>query len=322
MVILLQLYVHDEQFVADALAHQSTQLALLFVDPDVLDHVGGEVVEHDGAVFLEKVLAVEQEAFHLFPVDKDAAVVLQFRTGQLADEGIEHGTFLELEGIGVVDDGVAAHVELYLGGLDDGLVQLHLARSTFHDDRVVQDGLFALPQFVDAVGPGDRFVSFFFQVEDVCSRLGERGYEDGAQVGYFGVGNDGPFEHQDAVLRQQLRLYAHQWLARHVVQHLAIEYVVFFLHHVIYREQGLLLGMGVHGQKEEKESEKGVFHGFFKCVCVDFHLFYAGQKATPCPRQNALSDNGSTACPPCGKGTKISAKWMAVSYCEGPLPTQ
>ena len=163
LVVLLQLYVHHQHLVANVFSHQFAQSSHFVVNPDVLHHIGGEVFEHDGAVFLEEILAVKQQTFHLFAVDEDASVILQLRARQLADERIQHRTFLQLESISVVDDRIAAKIKLHLRGLDDRLVQFHLARGTFHDNRVVQDGHFALSQFVYLVGSRNGFIPVFAQ---------------------------------------------------------------------------------------------------------------------------------------------------------------
>ena len=93
-VLLLQPDVHHQLLVAHVAAYHFAQAPRLVVHLHGLHGVGGQVVEHDGAVAPEEVLAVEQQALHVAPVDEDASVVLQLHARQLADEGVEHGAFL------------------------------------------------------------------------------------------------------------------------------------------------------------------------------------------------------------------------------------
>ncbi len=132
VVLPFQVHVHHVGLVAEFLVEHLPAQTRLVIDLHLLDHVGGQVVEHDLAVFGEEVLAVKQQALHILAVDIDAAVVLQFHAGQLTDESVEHASLGELEGIGVEDERVALVVELDLRCLDLHLAEAHRLGCTLH----------------------------------------------------------------------------------------------------------------------------------------------------------------------------------------------
>ena len=114
-VFLLQLHIHDVVLVVLLVAAQPLGLLGEFVvDLHFLHGVGRQVVEHHGVVASEELLAVEQQALHELAIVVDLSVLLQFHARHLLDEGIEHGAFSKLEGIGIVDQRVATIVEHHL----------------------------------------------------------------------------------------------------------------------------------------------------------------------------------------------------------------
>ena len=132
VVLLLQVYIHHEGLVAKLLVDHLSAQTRLVIDLHILHHVGGQIVEHDLAVLGEEVLTVEEQTLHIFAVDIDAAVVLQFHAGQLTDKSIKHAAFGELERVGVEHEGVAFVVELHLRGLDHHLAELDSLGRTLH----------------------------------------------------------------------------------------------------------------------------------------------------------------------------------------------
>ena len=75
-------------------------------------------------------------------VHRDLPILRQRHAGQLSYERIKHGTLGEIEGIGIVDNGIAVHHHLYFRGLHQHLGQYveRLAQA----DIVVQDCTFAV----------------------------------------------------------------------------------------------------------------------------------------------------------------------------------
>ena len=116
-VFPFQAYVHDQFFITGLLSEKFAEFPVFVVHFHVLDRVGRQVFEHDGRFAFEKILSVEQQVFHVTPVDEDAPVVFQFHARKLADERTEHGAFGQLERVGVVGHRVAARIYLYLRGL-------------------------------------------------------------------------------------------------------------------------------------------------------------------------------------------------------------
>ena len=123
-VFFFQAHVHHVVFLVHVVAQGLAALGGGFVHLELFDGVVRQVVEHDAVVALIEILAVEQEVVELAAVDKDFAIAVEGGAGQLADEVAEHGTFGQVEGIGVVHHGVAAHHHLDLRGLHQGLAQL------------------------------------------------------------------------------------------------------------------------------------------------------------------------------------------------------
>ena len=123
-ILAFELDVHHQLAFIHLAAQKFAGFALLIVHLHPVHHVGGQVVEQHGVVVLEEVAPVEQEALHLLAVDEYLAVGSELCPRQLADEAVEHRAFLKLEGIGIVDKGVALAVELDLGGRHLGFAQL------------------------------------------------------------------------------------------------------------------------------------------------------------------------------------------------------
>ena len=107
-VFLLVLVVDAEVFVL---------LRLLLIDLDVLHREVRQVLEHNLVLALEEVGTVERQIVYLLAVDKDLAIVLQFHTGQLFDESVEHRAFGHVEGVGIEYQRIAAPHHFYFRGL-------------------------------------------------------------------------------------------------------------------------------------------------------------------------------------------------------------
>ena len=169
-VLFLQVHVHDQLLLIDFQAGKFVEIAFLLIHFHVLHHVRGHVVEHELAVFVEKVLAVEQQLFDVATVDVNFAAFAHLNTGQLTDDGIEHRPFGQGKGIGIVNHRVAFLIEHHFAGCDGGLPQLILAGSALHVSvlkgdkfklRLLRsDGLFG---YIDA----HRLIALFAETHNV-----------------------------------------------------------------------------------------------------------------------------------------------------------
>ena len=146
---------------------------MFVVDGDVLDGVGGQVLEHELAVVAEELLAVEQQVVHELAFVVDASVRLHLHARQLTDECVEHGTFGQDEGVGVVDDGVALVVELYLRGGDGHL--FHCAGLWRQVEGRQTAFVLAPAYFVDAVLHVGGLIAHEADAEEVFGGLGRHG---------------------------------------------------------------------------------------------------------------------------------------------------
>ena len=126
VVFALQLHVHHVIFLLDVVAKKFALLGALVEDLQFLDGVVGQVVEHHLVLTLEEVLAVEGQVIDLLTVDIYVAVVLQLGTGHLADEAVEHRTLGQVEGRGIIDEGIATIGEFYFCAGDHHAIEAHL----------------------------------------------------------------------------------------------------------------------------------------------------------------------------------------------------
>ena len=99
---------------------------------DLLHRVGRQVLQGDLRIAREEILAVQQETLDKLSVDPYLPV-LQLRARQLLHQGVEHRPLGQVEGRRVVDDGVAAHHHLDVGGPHGGLAQLDVAPLLQHE---------------------------------------------------------------------------------------------------------------------------------------------------------------------------------------------
>ncbi len=88
-----------------------------------LHHIGRQVFEGYVGIAVKEVLSVDQQIAHAIAVDRDDAAGIQFHAGQTGYQLVEHGAFGEVEGIGVVHNGVALHHHHHAGCRNGGLVQ-------------------------------------------------------------------------------------------------------------------------------------------------------------------------------------------------------
>ena len=123
VVVALQSHVHHHLFLCRLLANGALHVVgRPLVASDVLHHVGWHVVEEQLAVAVEEVLAVEQQGIHLSAVHGYLSAAFQLHARQLLDECVEHRAFCHREGIRVIDQRVAVHVEFQLRGLHHKLI--------------------------------------------------------------------------------------------------------------------------------------------------------------------------------------------------------
>ncbi len=125
-ILTFQVHVHHQRILALLLrtAPQVSVGGLLLVHLHLVHHIGRQVFERNSRVALEEVLTVDQQVAHEFPVHGDAAAVLYLHARQLFHQSVEHRSFRQLEGIGVVDQRVVLHHHHHLRGLHHGLFQL------------------------------------------------------------------------------------------------------------------------------------------------------------------------------------------------------
>lgn len=121
--------------IAGTLPQHFRKGTVFFIHLHVFYHVSGQVVEHNLIVSLEKVLAIEQQTFHLFAIDQNAAIALQFYPGELTYQGIEHGAFLQLEGIGIEYECIALAVKFHLGSRHRGFTKFAFLGRAVQVDR-------------------------------------------------------------------------------------------------------------------------------------------------------------------------------------------
>ena len=96
---------------------------LLVIDLHVLHCVVRQVLQHHLVLALEEVGTVQRQVLYLLAIDEYLAVVLQFHTWQLLDESVEHRALRNVEGIGIIDNGIALIYHLHLRGLHHHLQQ-------------------------------------------------------------------------------------------------------------------------------------------------------------------------------------------------------
>ena len=120
-VLLLEVHVHHQRAVGFLPSRKLFQIRLLLEHLYLVHHVGRQVLEGDFRVTPEEVLAVDEQVADDPAVHGDHAVVLQLGPRQLFDERVEHGALRQLEGVGVVYDGVPLHHHLDFRGRHHGL---------------------------------------------------------------------------------------------------------------------------------------------------------------------------------------------------------
>ena len=117
--------------------HQSLEVPLAFIAREavlrllvhlhVLHHIGGQIGKEGLPVIVEEVLSVEQQGVHQPSVGIDFPV-LEFQTGHLLEDVIQHEAVLRHESIGIVYQRVVLEIELDFAGL-----HLQLAQVALHD---------------------------------------------------------------------------------------------------------------------------------------------------------------------------------------------
>ena len=115
IIFALQLHIHHVVFLLDIMANEFTLFGTLVKDFQFLHGVVGQVVEHYLVLSLEEVLTVQREIVHLLAVDIDVSVVLEFGTGHLTNQSVEHRTFWQVKGGGIIHQRVTTIGQFYLG---------------------------------------------------------------------------------------------------------------------------------------------------------------------------------------------------------------
>ena len=126
MILTFQTHIHHVVLLLHVAPHHLTLTGTLVIHLHVLHDVVRQVVEHYLVVALEEVLAVECQVIHLLPVDVDVAVALQFCPRHLAHQSVEHRPFRQVEGRGVIHDGVTTIGNLHLRACDGHTVEIHI----------------------------------------------------------------------------------------------------------------------------------------------------------------------------------------------------
>ena len=119
IVFALQLHIHHVVLLLYVMANEFTLLGTLVKDFQFLHGVVGQVVEHYLVLSLKEVLTVQREVVHLFAVDIDVSVVLEFGTGHLTNQSVEHRTFWQVKGGGIIHQCVATIGQFYFRARDD-----------------------------------------------------------------------------------------------------------------------------------------------------------------------------------------------------------
>ena len=107
VVFAFEAHIHHVGFFLRVVTEELAAVGRLVIHFHLLHREGRQVVEHLTVVALEKVRTVQRQVIHLTAIDVNLAVRLQFRSGQLADQFIEHRPFGQVEGICIVDHRIA-----------------------------------------------------------------------------------------------------------------------------------------------------------------------------------------------------------------------
>ena len=114
----LQPHVHHQLLLAVVQSlYAQGYIAVRFapIDLHLVNHVGWQVVERNLGIATEEVPAVDEQVIHELAVHVDSPA-FQFDARQLTHQRIEHRAVSQFKGIGVIDNGVATHHHLDLGG--------------------------------------------------------------------------------------------------------------------------------------------------------------------------------------------------------------
>ena len=125
-VLALQLHVHHILLLLHVAAQELATLGGLVEHLHLLHRVVGQILQHHLVLSLEKVFSVQGQIIDLTPIHLDFAIVVQFHPVHLTEQAIEHGAFGHIEGIGIIDEGVATVGNAHLCGLDHHFVQFSI----------------------------------------------------------------------------------------------------------------------------------------------------------------------------------------------------
>ena len=150
-----------------------TAFAQLVINFNLLHRICRQVVKHQFLVTSEEVLAVEHKFLHQPSVVIYVSVFAYFHTRQLTHKHIEHRTFCQYEGVGIVYYGVATVIKLHLCGRYGNLFQ-HFRLFT-HQQRRQLTCKFALLQVVQLHGHFCCLVSQHAASYDICGILSGHG---------------------------------------------------------------------------------------------------------------------------------------------------
>ena len=181
--LAFQVDVHHIVFLLYVAADTFAQPGRLVVYLQVLHRIVGQVVEHELVLAAEEVLSVQEQVVDALSVDVDVAVLLQLGTRELSYQSVEHRTFGQVEGSGIVDDGVAAILYLHLGARNDHAVEVYLlvdvATALHQQSRHLEP--FVAAYLRQLVGCPEVVVAFEGGMEEV-SLLTSRHLEEGIRA--------------------------------------------------------------------------------------------------------------------------------------------
>ena len=124
-ILPLQLDVHDVALVVHVASGEFGQFAGPVIDLQMFDHISRQVVERSLYVTVEKVFAADKQVLHGLAVDAYHAV-LQFHSGQLFHQFSQRFRLRHVEGVGVIDQGVALVHKLQFRRRHRGFTQVAL----------------------------------------------------------------------------------------------------------------------------------------------------------------------------------------------------
>ena len=129
-ILFLQFDIHHVTLVVHVTTSHLCEFALTVEHFDLVHRIGRQVLECRLRIALEEVASINQQVVNLLAVHLDLTVFVQFGSRQLTYQRVEHRTFSQIKGIGIIDDGVATHHHLDFRTRDSNFAKHH--RLPFH----------------------------------------------------------------------------------------------------------------------------------------------------------------------------------------------